>query len=320
MKKDLLTVKVNNIEIQGNNIALIDLSSIDKQTLPKIKAGAHIDVHLKNGLIRQYSLCHNPISNEIYRIGVLKEENSRGGSLAIHELEIGDHIKISYPKNLFELNDTAKHSILIGGGIGITPVVSMAYSLKSNNESFEIHYCSKDRNNSAFVEELEIINCNDSLHTYFKAQGGDHRASLPTHLTSIKDKEDTHIYICGPEPFMNWVIEQAQKSGFPHQNIHKEYFHVEIEKTGDTFEIIAQKSGVTIQVAADESIVDALTRNNINVTVSCEHGICGACLCDVIEGIPDHRDLYLTDEEKAYNDLMAICCSRSKSERLILDI
>lgn len=319
MTEDLLTVKVSHIELQGEGIALIDLCSIDQQALPEIKAGAHIDIHLNNDLVRQYSLCHNPRDTNLYRIGVLKEKESRGGSVAIHDLKVGDQLEISHPKNLFQLDESADHAILIGGGIGITPIVAMAYSLKNYDQSFEIHYCSKDRAKSAFVEELENI-ASHNFHSYFKDQGDSHRTILPEHLKNIAHKEKTHLYICGPDAFMDWIIDEAQKAGFSPENIHKEYFQVEIEKGGDSFEVIAQKSGVTIQVGADESIVQALTRHNIKVTVSCEQGICGSCLCDVLEGTPDHRDLYLTDEEKEYNDLMAICCSRSKGGRLVLDI
>lgn len=320
MKDNLLTVQVNNIEMQGQNIALIDLCSPDNTKLPDIKAGAHIDIYLGEDLVRQYSLCHDPLDNSYYRIGVLKEPKSRGGSIAIHALNIGDKIQISHPKNLFELYDKAEHSILIGGGIGITPMMSMAYQLHHQNRSFEIHYCSKNRKNSAFVNELKSPKFEKKLQTYFREDGSSHRDTLPSHLQNIKNKDLTHIYICGPKAFMDWVTEQAKNANFKSKNIHIEYFQAELEIAGEAFEVFAKKSGLTIPVAADESILDALKRHNISVTTSCEQGICGACLCDVIEGIPDHRDLYLTDEEKEYNDIMAICCSRAKTNKLTLNI
>lgn len=320
IKTQLLNVSVTDIEHQGKDIVLITLADTTGAPLPEIKAGAHIDIHLDDNLIRQYSLCHDPCDNLSYRIGVLKEQKSRGGSLAIHRLKVGDNIWISQPKNLFSLVDEATHSILIGGGIGITPIVSMAYSLANDQRSFEIHYCSRDRETSAFITELESEPFNKGYSAHFKAQGGNHRESLPPIFKEHANNLHTHIYVCGPEPFMNWVISKAEQVGFKSSNIHKEYFQVDLEKSGKSFEVVAQKSGVTIQVGADESIVEALSRHNIKTTVSCEQGICGACLCDVLEGTPDHRDLYLTDEEKSYNDLMAICCSRAKTDRLVLDI
>lgn len=319
MSENLLVVQVKEIEYQGRDIALLELESVNGQ-LPKIDAGAHIDIHLGEDLVRQYSLCQDPDREENYRIGVLKEQNSRGGSEAIHALKTGDTLKISPPKNLFALDESATHSILIGGGIGITPILSMAYRLWNQKASFEVHYCAQDRISSAFVAELENENFADHFHPHFKNEGGNHRRDIPGRLKEGLSQENTHVYVCGPEPFMEWAINEAKALGYSDSQIHKEYFQADIDSSGDSFTIVAQRSGIEIEVGPEESMVDALARHNIKVDVSCEQGICGTCLCDVLEGTPDHRDLYLTDEEKEDNDIITLCCSRSKTDRLVLDI
>ncbi|MBN6536169.1 oxidoreductase [Acinetobacter pittii] len=314
----LYDVVVKNRHVEGGNIAVMEFESATSTTLPKVEAGAHIDVHLPNGMVRQYSLCQNPNDEGKFRLGILRDPESRGGSVsAFDEIKDGMQIQVSEPKNLFPLLK-AKHSVLIGGGIGITPLITMAYQLAHEGASFELHYCGASPEKCAFVAEIK--NGELAKHTtfHFKSEGASHRAFFES---AIKDIDlESHIYTCGPVGFMDWVINLATTHDFPEQQIHKEYFQVETDTSGDSFEVVAERSGKIIMVEAGETILQALAKEGIEIEMSCEQGVCGTCMCDVIEGEPDHRDVYFTDEEKASNEQILVCCSRSKTSRLVLDI
>ena len=314
----LYDVVVKKRHVQGQNVAVLEFESANSLRLPKIEAGSHIDVHLPNGMVRQYSICQDPRHEGVFRLGILKDPDSRGGSAsAFDDIQDGMRLQVSAPKNLFPLVK-AKHSVLIGGGIGITPLITMAYQLLANGDSFELHYCGASPERAAFVDELSDGDLAEHTHFHFKSAGASHREFFES---AIKDLDPaTHIYTCGPVGFMDWVINLAQTQNFPTEQVHKEYFNVEVETGGDAFEVVAERSGKTIKVAAEETILQALAREGINIEMSCEQGVCGTCMCDVIEGEPDHRDVYFTDEEKASNEQILVCCSRSKSSRLVLDI
>ncbi|MFL1510077.1 PDR/VanB family oxidoreductase [Acinetobacter baumannii] len=314
----LYDVVVKNRHVEGGNIAVMEFESATSAALPKVEAGAHIDVHLPNGMVRQYSLCQNPNDEGKFRLGILRDPESRGGSVsAFDEIKDGMQIQVSEPKNLFPLLK-AKHSVLIGGGIGITPLITMAYQLAHEGESFELHYCGASPEKCAFVDEIK--NGELAKHTtfHFKSEGASHRAFFESAIKDIDS--ESHIYTCGPVGFMDWVINLATTHDFPEQQIHKEYFQVETDTSGDSFEVVAERSGKIIMVEAGETILQALAKEGIDIEMSCEQGVCGTCMCDVIEGEPDHRDVYFTDEEKASNEQILVCCSRSKTPRLVLDI
>lgn len=314
----LYDVVVKNRHVEGGNIAVMEFESATSATLPKVEAGAHIDVHLPNGMVRQYSLCQNPNDEGKFRLGILRDPESRGGSVsAFDEIKDGMQIQVSEPKNLFPLLK-AKHSVLIGGGIGITPLITMAYQLASEGTSFELHYCGASPENCAFVDEIKNGELAKYTTFHFKSEGASHRAFFESAIKNI-DLE-SHIYTCGPVGFMDWVINLATTHDFPEQQIHKEYFQIETDTSGDSFEVVAERSGKIIMVEAGETILQALAKEGIEIEMSCEQGVCGTCMCDVIEGEPDHRDVYFTDEEKASNEQILVCCSRSKTPRLVLDI
>lgn len=314
----LYDVVVKNRHVEGGNIAVMEFESATSATLPKVEAGAHIDVHLPNGMVRQYSLCQNPNDEGKFRLGILRDPESRGGSIsAFNEIKDGMQIQVSEPRNLFPLLK-AKHSVLIGGGIGITPLITMAYQLAHEGESFELHYCGASPEKCAFVDEIKNGELAQYTTFHFKSEGASHRAFFES---AIKDIDlESHIYTCGPVGFMDWVINLATTHDFPEQQIHKEYFQVETDTSGDSFEVVAERSGKIIMVEAGETILQALAKEGIDIEMSCEQGVCGTCMCDVIEGEPDHRDVYFTDEEKASNEQILVCCSRSKTPRLVLDI
>lgn len=319
MSDQLLKVVVRKREEQGEGVVVLDLSDASGQPLPAFEAGAHVDIHLKTGLVRQYSLCGDPANASAYRLGVLKDPASRGGSVAVHELlHEGREIEISLPRNHFPLAGDAKRSILIGGGIGITPMVAMAYALNARDSDFELHYCGRSRSRSAFLGELGSAAFASRLHTHFDDEATEQKLDLNTVLGS--PQAGVHVYVCGPAGFMDWVIAEALQAGYADDHVHREYFQVEVDASGAGFEVVAQRSGKTVQVAEGQSIVDALSAVGIKIEVSCEQGVCGTCLCDVIEGEPDHRDVYLTDDEKSANDQILVCCSRAKSKKLVLDI
>ncbi|NUG23145.1 PDR/VanB family oxidoreductase [Acinetobacter lactucae] len=314
----LYDVIVKNRHVEGGNIAVMEFESATSTTLPKVEAGAHIDVHLPNGMVRQYSLCQNPNDEGKFRLGILRDPESRGGSVsAFDEIKDGMQIQVSEPKNLFPLLK-AKHSVLIGGGIGITPLITMAYQLANEGESFELHYCGANPENCAFVDEIKNGELAKYTTFHFKSEGASHRAFFESAIKDIDS--ESHIYTCGPVGFMDWVINLATTHDFPEQQIHKEYFQVETDTSGDSFEVVAERSGKIIMVEAGETILQALAKEGIDIEMSCEQGVCGTCMCDVIEGEPDHRDVYFTDEEKASNEQILVCCSRSKTPRLVLDI
>ena len=311
---------VGKRSVQGGTVVVLDLHSADGGALPAFEAGAHIDLHLAPDLVRQYSLCGDPADTGRYRLGVLRDPASRGGSAAVFDtLGEGTLITIGTPRNHFPLAADAQHSLLVGGGIGVTPMIAMAHALTAAGRSFELHYCARSAGSSAFLEEL--ANAPFAAHVHLHFDDGGEAAKLPlAALLAAAGTAGTHLYVCGPAGFMEWVIGSGEKAGLPAGQIHREYFSAEIDTSGAGFEVVAAASGKTVRVAEGQSIVAALKSIGIKVDVSCEEGVCGTCVCTVLEGECDHRDVYLTDEEKADDDQIMTCCSRAKSARLVLDI
>ncbi|WOE32615.1 MULTISPECIES: PDR/VanB family oxidoreductase [unclassified Acinetobacter] len=311
-------VIVKKRHVEGENIAIIEFESSNTLPLPQVEAGAHIDVYLPNGMVRQYSLCQNPSQKGVFRLGVLRDPESRGGSIAaFHDLTVGTQLQVSAPKNLFPLLP-AQHTVLIGGGIGITPLITMAYQLAAQGASFELHYCGSSPEHCAFIDEIQNSIFASSTVFHFKSQGANHREFFQSAIQHLDAQ--SHIYTCGPQGFMDWIVNLATAQHFPASQIHQEYFQLDIDTSGDCFEVVAARSDKRITVHHDETILQALAREGIEIEMSCEQGVCGTCMCDVIEGEIDHRDVYFTDEEKASNEQILVCCSRAKSSCLILDI
>lgn len=317
--QDTLTLTVARRRVEGNGVLLLDLIDRTGNPLPPFEAGAHVDLHLAPGLVRQYSLCGDPADRNRYRLGILRDPASRGGSVAAHDrLQEGTEVAVGLPRNLFPLAADATHSILIGGGIGITPMIAMAHALAAAGSGFELHYCGRSRDACAFLGELAEAAFRDRTALHLDDGPDGQRLDLPALLGSAP--AGTHLYVCGPAGFMDWVIGEATRLGLPAERIHREYFQAAAVTGGSGFEVVAKRSGKTVRVAEDETIVQALGRIGIKVQMSCEQGVCGTCLCTVLEGTPDHRDVFLTDEEKADNDQILLCCSRARSDTLVLDI
>ena len=310
----MLTLHIIRRELQGE-VTLLTFAHADGIELPAFCAGAHIDLHLTEDLVRPYSLCGDPQDRHHYQLGILKDSRSQGGSLAAHALREGDEVQVSAPRNLFALDTRGSHSLLIGGGIGITPMLAMAAELHAAGRSFSLHYACRSRSGAAFVTQLENAPYAERVQLHFSDE---QRLNLASVLSDVPP--NTHVYVCGPTRLMEAVSSLAKNLDYPPDQIQQECFSADVQIQGNAFEVVAAASGITVQVAENQSIVEALALAGLKVCVSCKQGICGSCLTDVLEGEPDHRDSYLTDEEKADGDQILLCCSRAKGARLIIDL
>jgi vanillate monooxygenase ferredoxin subunit len=303
----------------ATDICVFELASADAAPLPAFTAGAHVDVHV-DGFVRQYSLCNSPSDGRVYRLGVLRDPASRGGSTAMHALMPGASLEISSPKNHFPLDESATHTLLLAGGIGITPLIAMAERLREAGRTFELHYCSREPGRMAFRERLAEPGLAEHTRCYFDSEGADSRIDLAGVLA--KPAAGTHVYVCGPAGFIDAALAAAANAGWPAENVHREYFGQapSVESAGGAFQVTLASSQRVIDVPAGTSIVEALRAGGVELPVSCEQGVCGTCLTRVLAGEPDHRDVYLTDEERAANDQLLPCCSRSRTPMLVLDL
>lgn len=316
----MIEAVIAEMKEEAAGIVSLELRNVDGTPLPPFSAGAHIDIHLPGPWLRQYSLWNDPRESHRYCIGVLKDPASRGGSKAVHELKPGQRVQISIPRNLFPLDETASTTLLFAGGIGITPILSMAQHLHNLGAPFEMHYCIRSPDRAAFLEMLKSSPFSDKLHLHFDEGHVDQKLNAAEVLS--KPSGDRHLYVCGPSGFMNFVLSTAKECGWLESNLHREYFSAEPLETGpsESFEIEIASSGVVLTVGADQTVVQALENAGIEVPVSCEQGICGTCITRVLQGTPDHRDLFMTDAEHNKNDQFTPCCSRSLSPRLVLDL
>jgi vanillate O-demethylase ferredoxin subunit len=317
----MLQVKVIERSVEADGVVGFALARANGEDLPAFRAGAHIDVHLGDGLSRQYSLCSRPDELRCYRIGVLKEIESRGGSQAMHErVQVGDLLMVSEPKNHFPLAANAEQSLLFAGGIGITPVLCMAEELTLDGRPFQLHYCGRSRARMAFLDRIEasafatqvLVHCDD----------GPPGQRLDAAQAIGSPSSGAHLYVCGPTGFMEHVLGTARSLGWAEDRLHREYFAAApLDHSADgSFEIELKLSGRVVVVPADRSAAEALAEAGIDVPLSCEQGVCGTCVTKVLAGTPDHRDMYFTDDERQRNDSFTPCCSRSLTPRLVLDL
>lgn len=317
---DLLRVVVSRRSIEADGIVAFQLTDANGGSLPPFSAGAHIDVHLPNSYVRQYSLCGDPAAHHRYEIAILKEENGRGGSKSAHEnLREGDGLQISHPRNYFPLHQ-APHSLLLAGGIGITPLLCMARQLHSDGSSFELHYCTRNSARAAFRTWLAQGSLDGKVHFHFDDCLPEQRLDAATLLGAASIQ--THLYVCGPSGFMDHVMATARALGWSDARLHHEYFAApaDTQPQGEIFQVECVRSGKVVDVLKGQSIAGALRGYGIEVPLSCEQGICGTCSVKVLSGIPDHRDHFLSAVERAANDRLLACCSRAASARLVIDL
>ncbi|SLN70714.1 Phenoxybenzoate dioxygenase subunit beta [Roseovarius albus] len=312
-----LRVTVAQKWLASDGVMGFRLESLNEQ-LPTVQPGAHIDVHMPNGMSRQYSLTNGPGEQDHYTIGVKLEPKSRGGSECMHNaVQTGDVLAISAPRANFPLRRDATQTVLVAGGIGITPMLAMAQTLKAQNLPFQLHYFAQSEAHLSFRPILDDLG--ENLITHLGLSPDETGVALRNALASYDYAH--HLYICGPGPMLEATRKIAGDQGWPEEAVHFEYFkNVNTIDDSSSFEVALARSALTLHVPAGKSILDVLQENGIETPSSCEQGACGTCLATVIEGEPDHQDVYLSDSEKASNSKILTCVSRSKSKRLVLDI
>lgn len=314
-----LPVRVTARRLQAQDIVSLDLAPLADTPLPPFSAGSHIDVHLPGGLVRQYSLCNPPGDGGFYRIAVLRDAASRGGSQAVHDqLYEGSTLAISPPRNHFPLAESAPFHLLLAGGIGITPLWAMAQALSQDGQPFRLHVCTRSRARTPFANELATTPYATQVRHHF--DDGPDSQRLDIAATLQQAPAGTHVYVCGPQGFIEAVLTAGREAGWPEERLHREYFGAApvLAASNAAFELELSSNGQVIPVRPDQTALAALLAAGVDVPMSCEQGVCGTCLTGVQSGMPDHRDQYLTDDERAANDQFLPCCSRALSPRLVL--
>jgi ferredoxin-NADP reductase len=315
-----MQVRVKRISYEAESINSYELVSSTDGALPAFTAGSHIDLHLANGMIRSYSLVNDQSERRRYVIAVNNDAASRGGSRLIHEtMRAGALVTISHPRNKFALQEDAGHSVLIAGGIGLTPILSMIRRLEALGRSWELFYAARTRSAAAFLDELNALRpgVHSNLHVTFDQEPDARMIDLPS---IIKDaRPDAHLYCCGPLPMLEAF--EAATADRPASHVHVEYFKASEKPAMEGgFEVKLARSKQTIAVQPGQTILDALLAAGVTVNYACAEGVCGTCETRVVEGIPDHRDLFLSKEEQQANKTIMVCCSGSRSPTLVLDI
>ena len=313
----LIDARLTEITPVARDTNLYTFRRRDGAHLPPYEPGAHIDLHLGNGLIRQFSLVHPGADPDSYVVGIKRDPQSRGGSRYIFDqMRVGDELKISAPRNNFPLVDNAEHVVLIAGGIGITPIWCMVQKLAALNRSWTLHYSCRSREDMAFRESLEKLDPK-SVHLHFDDEAGGAVLDLKAAVDAAP--AGAHLYCCGPTPML--AAFEAATADRPRGLVHVEYFTPKAEAaTTGGFWVELARSGEEYFIPEGKKILEVLFEAGVDVDYSCELGICGACETRVISGIPEHRDSVLSEEEQAANDKVMICCAGCKSERLVLDM
>ncbi|WP_028229166.1 PDR/VanB family oxidoreductase [Paraburkholderia ferrariae] len=316
-----LSVRVARKSAETADIVTLELVDPDGGMLPEFSAGAHIDVELPGGYIRQYSLCNSPQERHRYLIGVLNDRAGRGGSRSVHEnVRETDIVRIGLPRNLFALADDASRSLLLAGGIGVTPILCMAEELSRRGEDFAMHYCTRSVERTAFRDRIRSSAYAERVQIHFDDGLPQQRLDMAALLSQPED--GTHLYVCGPNGFLDAVLNIATACGWKGSHIHFERFAAASADVGSetSFDVVIASSGQTVRVPAGRSAVDTLADAGFVIPVACQQGACGTCLTRVLHGEPDHRDVFMTPEEHAMNDRFTPCCSRSKTDLLVLDL
>jgi ferredoxin-NADP reductase len=314
-----LEVVLVQARLEAQGIVSYELRAPGNEALPAFTAGAHIDLYLPDGMTRSYSLANDPGERQRYVIAVQLAEQGRGGSAWLHSTSrIGERLRISLPRNDFELVQDPGLAVFICGGIGITPALSMIHLRVRQGLPWRLLYAVRSHERCAFVEELLDLEQRQGLgQVQFFRSDDDERLDMQRVITTTP--ADAHLYCCGPQRMINEFI--AATSSRPPTLVHYERFAAASEAaTGGGFEVVLQRSGTRISVEAGKSILDALLENGVDVQYACSNGVCGTCRTGVLEGVPDHRDDYLTDDEKRGNTAVMVCCSGALSPRLVLDL
>ena len=303
----------------ADGVVALDLVDPQGGDLPAWQPGAHIDLLLDEGLVRQYSLCGDPSDSGTWRVGILLDPDSRGGSRHVHEnLAEGTNVRVRGPRNHFPLVDSPRY-LFIAGGIGITPIMPMIDSAQHAGSDWTLVYLGRQRTTMVFAEALS-----ESYGDHITLWPHDERGLFDLESVLSEPEDQTLVYCCGPERLLSAVEEHS--SHWPEGSLHIERFAAKApaaEPSGDTldtFQVVCQRSAVTVEVSGETSILETLEDADIPILSSCLEGICGTCEATVLEGTPDHRDSMLTDAERASGNKILTCVSRSCSEKLVLDL
>ena len=320
MVEQVLKVWVHTLRHEAQDTLSVELHPMQGQTLPAFEAGSHIDLHLPNGMVRSYSLCNDSREHHRYVVAVLKDRTSRGGSRCVHEqLRIGTELTISNPRNNFPLHEDASHSVLIAGGIGVTPILCMARRLHQLGRSFEVMCFARSRQHMAFIDDVQALGA--PVHWHFDdEQGGP--PPLKVLLARRQPALDTHYYACGPAVMLDAFEQVCAELGHHHAHIER-FAAVEVKAAVDamqSYTVELKRSGKTLQVTPELNLHKALLASKADIPFSCEEGVCGSCETRVLEGVIDHRDSVLSPTERATNQVMMVCVSGCKSKRLVLDL
>lgn len=318
----MLNVRVSRRTAQALDIGSFELVPTDETSLPPFSAGSHIDVVMAGDLTRQYSLCNDERDSSRYVIGVLRDPSSRGGSIAMHDqVEEGSILQISAPRNHFALARSARHSVLLAGGIGVTPLLSMPSSPSHDGATFDMHYCARSCEQAAFVDAIHDARYAWQVHFHFDDAPDEQRLDLPRCLGA--PAAHTHLYVCGPKAFMGLVLDTARQEGWAEDQLHYEFFSGADTfplDSDESFDVQIASTGQIVRVARDESVAQALIDVGVEIETSCAQGVCGTCLTRVLSGVPDYHDMFLSPSEQAAGDQFLPCYSRSKSSLLVLDL
>ncbi|HKY81453.1 MAG TPA: PDR/VanB family oxidoreductase [Sphingobium sp.] len=320
MTEPLFPAKIVAIELAAEDILSFTLRPMETTLPDRIDPGSHVDVHLPNGMMRSYSLSNGSEHRHGYRLTVARDANSRGGSAYMHDmLRVGQIIEISKPRNNFRLAEDAGFSVFFAGGIGVTPFIPMITHLNQVGKSWRLYYCVRNRERAALADEIRQLAADGTGEFVSHCDDSDGLFDLPGTIGALPD--DVHVYCCGPTPMLDAFRSSAQQAGLASDHVHYEYFSSDMESaTEGGFVVVLHQSGTEITVQQGQTILQALVDQGIEISYSCEEGICGACETRVIEGTPDHRDMVLTDAEKLTSRSMMVCCSGAKSGRLVLDL
>ncbi|MDE1181027.1 PDR/VanB family oxidoreductase [Paraburkholderia sp.] len=311
-------MRVERIDALTPAIRRLLLVPIDGAQLPAFSAGAHIGLQVPiDGRTqrRAYSLVNAPDHTGHYEIAVQLEASGSGGSRWVHALETGAELEVSTPRNDFPLDAATQHALLIAGGIGITPILAMALALEATGTAYALHYAARDAASMAYradVLALPAATC--------WLDGGEPRNGMPLASTIGAPQAGRHLYVCGPRPLIDAVLAQASTLGWPDAQVHSELFTAAQDETGNSgFEVVLKASNVTLNVTADQTILDAMIEAGLDPLYDCRRGDCGVCTTQVIDGTPDHRDICLSSQDRERGDFCP-CVSRTKSSRLVLDL
>jgi vanillate O-demethylase ferredoxin subunit len=297
-------------------VRVVELRAQGGEPLPPFEAGSHIDLHLQTGLMRSYSLMNPQNERHRYLLGVARAKEGRGGSSYIHDqLRVGHVLDVETPRNLFRLHESAPSAVLLGGGIGITPMMSMVARLSELGCDWRLNYAVRTRSEAAFLSTLKAFGARVALHC-----DDEEGAVLDIARIIAAAPAGAHFYCCGPRGMMK-VFDEVTR-GMEPERIHVEHFSPpdEVVAAGSEYRVELAKAGKAFTIPRGQTILETLTQAGFDLPHSCQQGICGACETRVIEGFPDHRDAILSPAERAANKTMMICCSGALSEKLVLDI